>query len=42
MNLAFKYTYTETRLKNGYLLKNRSYINYEHWNKVKQAKKGGK
>ena len=42
MNLVFKYTYIEKYLKNGYLLNNRSYINYEHYNKVKQARKEGK
>ena len=40
--LVYKYKYIEKYLKNGYLLKNRSYINYDHYNKVKQARKEDK
>ena len=42
MNLAYKYYYTEKIGKNGKKLKEYGYINYEHYNKVKQAKKDGK
>ena len=41
MNLAYKYYYTE-KIKNGKKLIEYGYINYEHYNKVKQAKKENK
>jgi len=42
MNLAYKYHYTEKIAKNGNIIKNYGYINYDHWDKVTKAKKRGK
>ena len=39
MSLILDYQYTEKYTKTGKLVKNWSVVNYEHWEKVKQAKK---